>query len=518
MKRLDDYMAKLEAAKVVVDPARRREIILADARNLAFAQGLELVEDEGLLHEVAGLVEWPVVLTGAFEESFLDVPDEVIRATIRANQKCFVLKNPKTGRLANRFLLTANIEASDGGATIIAGNGRVIRARLSDALYFWQTDKKPLPDYADKASKPLDQRLAKLRALNIVFHEKIGTQGARVDRIRGLARELAPKLGADVGKTDRAAELAKADLLTEVVGEFPEVQGLMGRRYAELQGEAPEVAAAIEEHWKPLGPSDRTPSAPVSVAVALADKLDTLVAFWAIDEKPTGSKDPYALRRAALGVIRLIIENGLRLKLKDVIDDFIVLGKLTGDYAMPVEARYATVVDLLAFFGDRLKVQLRDQGARHDLVDAVFALGDQDDLLMVVRRIEALGRFLETEDGRNLLAGHRRAANILKAEEKKDGEGAFDYAPSSSLLQEDAEKALAQALASAGQAVTTAIGKEDFEGAMTALAALRKPVDGFFEAVMVNAPDKAIRTNRLRLLSQLRAVTLKVADFSKVVG
>jgi glycyl-tRNA synthetase beta chain len=474
VKRLEDYRAKLEASKVVLDAARRRDIILADARNLAFAQGLELVEDEGLLAEVAGLVEWPVVLMGSFEERFLDVPDEVIRATIRANQKCFVLKDPKTGRLANRFLLTANVEASDGGKTIIAGNARVIRARLSDALYFWETDKKPLPDYQAKAEKPLDQRLAKLQALDIVFHEKIGTQAQRIERIRGLARELAPKLGADPAKADRAAELAKADLMTEVVGEFPEVQGLMGRRYAELQGEAAEVSAAIEEHWKPLGPSDRTPHAPVSIAVALADKLDTLVAFWAIDEKPTGSKDPYALRRAALGVIRLITENGLRLKLRDVIDDFIVLGKLTGDYAMPGEARYATIVDLLAFFADRLKVQLREQGARHDLVDAVFALGDQDDLVLVVRRVEALGRFLETEDGKNLLAGYRRAANILKAEEKKDGEGAFEGGPSSHLLHEESEKALANALSQASQAVAASLPREDFEGAMTALAALRR--------------------------------------------
>jgi glycyl-tRNA synthetase beta chain len=518
VKRLDDYQTKLEAAKVVIDPARRRDMILTDARNLAFAQGLELVEDDGLLQEVAGLVEWPVVLMGTFDERFLDVPDEVIRATIRVNQKCFVLKDPKTGRLANRFLLTANIEASDGGATITAGNARVIRARLSDALYFWQTDQKPLLDYADKASKPLDQRLAKLKALNIIFHEKIGTQAARIERIRGLARELAAKVGADAGKADRAAELAKADLLTEVVGEFPEVQGLMGRRYAELQGEAPEVALAIEEHYKPLGPSDRTPSAPTSIAVALADKLDTLVAFWAIDEKPTGSKDPYALRRAALGVIRLIVDNGLRLKLKDVIDDFIVLGKLTGDYAMPSEARYTTIVDLLTFFGDRLKVQLREQGARHDLVDAIFALGDQDDLLMVVRRVEALGRFLDAEDGKTLLTGYRRAANILKAEEKKDGEGTFDAVPVASLLADESEKALAQALNRAGPAVTQAVAKEDFEGAMMALAELRRPVDAFFEGVMVNADDKAIRANRLKLLSQLRQVTLKVADFSKVQG
>jgi glycyl-tRNA synthetase beta chain len=518
VKRFDDYVAKLEKAKVVLDPARRREIILADARNLAFAQGLELVEDEGLLHEVAGLVEWPVVLMGSFEERFLDVPDEVIRATIRANQKCFVLKDPKTGRLANRFLLTANIEASDGGAVIIAGNARVIRARLSDALYFWQTDQKPLPDYAAKAGKPLDQRLAKIRALNIVFHEKIGTVGEQVDRIRGLAKELAPKVGADPAKADRAAELAKADLITEVVGEFPEVQGLMGNRYALMQGEAPDVAAAIEDHYKPAGPADRVPNAPVSIAVALAEKLDKLVAFWAIDEKPTGSKDPFALRRAALGVIRLITENGLRLKLKDVIDDFIVLGKLTGNYEIASSARYATIVDLLAFFADRLKVQLRDQGARHDLVDAVFALGEQDDLFLIVRRVEALGRFLASDDGANLLAGYRRAANILKAEEKKDGEGAYEGGVSANLLREPSDKALAEALAKAEAAALAAVAREDFDGAMQALAALRAPVDQFFTDVLVNAEEAALRANRLKLLAALRRVTLKVADFSKVAG
>ena len=297
VRRFDDYLPALEKAKVVLDPARRRDIILHDCKDLAFAQGLELVEDEGLLNEVAGLVEWPVVLMGEFDASFLEIPGEVIRATIRANQKCFVLRDPETGALANKFLLVSNIVASDGGKAIAAGNGRVVRARLSDALYFWKTDQAPLPDYADQG-KPLDQRLAKLRALNIVFHQKLGTQGERVDRIIALARELAAKVGADPDQASRAAELAKADLVTEVVGEFPETQGLMGRRYAELQGEDAEVAAAIEDHYKPQGPNDRIPTAPVSIAVALADKLDTLVGFWAIDEKPTGSKDPFALRRA----------------------------------------------------------------------------------------------------------------------------------------------------------------------------------------------------------------------------
>ncbi|HYF54504.1 MAG TPA: glycine--tRNA ligase subunit beta, partial [Salinarimonas sp.] len=313
VRRFEDYAASLRDAFVVLDPDSRKDIILHDARDLAFAQGLELVEDEGLLEEVAGLVEWPVVLMGSFEEAFLAIPPEVIRATIRANQKCFVLRRPD-GSLANRFILTANLRATDGGAAIVAGNERVVRARLSDALYFWQTDQRDLPGFAE-AGKPLDQRLAKLRSLDIVFHEKLGTQGERVERITALARELAPIVGANPELAARAAGLAKADLMTEVVGEFPEVQGLMGRRYAELQGEHPSVAAAIEEHYKPLGPSDRVPTDPVSVAVALADKLDTLVGFWAIDEKPTGSKDPYALRRAALGVIRLVLENDIRLPL-----------------------------------------------------------------------------------------------------------------------------------------------------------------------------------------------------------
>ena len=400
VRRFDDYLPALAKAKVVLDPERRRDIILHDAKDLAFAQGLELVEDEALLHEVAGLVEWPVVLMGEFEESFLDIPGEVIRATIRANQKCFVLRDPKTGKLANKFLLVSNILASDGGNAIAAGNGRVVRARLSDALYFWKTDQAPLPDYADKG-KPLDQRLAKLRALNVVFRRNLGTQGQRVDRIMALAREIAPLVGADPVLAARAADLAKADLVTEVVGEFPETQGLMGARYAALQGEDASVAAAIEDHYKPQGPNDRIPSAPVSVAVALADKLDTLVGFWAIDEKPTGSKDPFALRRAALGVIRLILENGLRLGLQSI--SSAAARAFVRRSAQERRARHyhdaivppaifgcANSRDLLAFFADRLKIYLKDRGARHDLLDAVFALGG-DDLVMIVFRIEALG-------------------------------------------------------------------------------------------------------------------------------
>ena len=506
VRRFDDYVTKLEAAKVVLDPARRRDIIRSEATTLTFAQGLDLVEDEGLLHEVAGLVEWPVVLMGRFEERFLEVPDEAIRATIRANQKCFVVRDPKTGRLAGRFLLTANIEAADGGATIIAGNERVIRARLSDARFFYETDLKA----------PLGDRLEKLKM--ITFHAKLGTQFERVERIVALAGELAPRIGADAAKAQAAARLAKADLVTEMVGEFPELQGLMGRIYALAQGQEPQVAAAIEDHYRPQGPADRVPEEPVAITVALADKIDMLVGFWAIDERPTGSKDPFALRRAALGVIRIILVNGLRLPLGEVLDDFIVIGRLTGDYAMPAEARYQTIKDLIAFFADRLKAQLREQGARHDLVDAVFALPGQDDLLELTRRVEALGAFLDTEDGRNLLAGYRRAANILKAEEKTDGEGAFESTPQAGALVVPEEHALVEALRVAEPAVAAAVAARDYASAMQAMAALRQPVDAFFETVLVNADEAGLRFNRLSLLAQLRRVAFGVADFSKVAG
>ena len=530
VRRFDDYVSALDKAKVVLDPARRKEIILADAKDLAFAQGLELVEDEGLLNEVAGLVEWPVVLMGEFDEAFLDIPAEVIRATIRANQKCFVLKkrDAKDGALANKFILVSNIVATDNGKAIAAGNGRVVRARLSDALYFWETDRKPLPDYADKAAKPLDQRLEKLKAMNVVFHEKLGTQGARVERIVALAQHLAKLVGADAAKAARAATLAKADLMTEVVGEFPETQGLMGRRYALLQGEDASVAAAIEEHYKPQGPSDYVPSDKVSISVALADKIDTLAGFWSIFETPTGSKDPYALRRAALGVVRLVIENGLKLHL---LDEFIKALELFPPSAkaiknpsdeqradLPEAIRKAAARDLLAFFADRLKVYLRDKGARHDLIDAVFALDGQDDLLMIVKRVEALAAFLDMEDGKNLLAGYKRAANILKAEEKKEKDASFDAAYAGSADAPDAEKALASAVASATSAAAACVAKEDFAGAMKALAALRAPVDTFFEDVTVNDADAQKRLNRLRLLSALRGAVHTVADFSKIGG
>jgi glycyl-tRNA synthetase beta chain len=505
VRRFDDYVVKLEQAQVVLDPERRKDMILADAKSLTFAQGFELIEDPALLDEVAGLVEWPIVMMGSFDADFLEIPEEVIRATIRNNQKCFVVRDPKTGKLANKFVLVANIEATDGGKTIVAGNERVIRPRLSDARFFYKSDLKT----------KLEDRLTKFD--QIVFHEKLGTQAERIARIERLAVELAPLVGADVEKARRAAKLCKADLLSEVVGEFPETQGLMGKYYALAQGEDASVAAACEEHYKPQGPNDRVPTDPVSIAVALADKLDTLVGFWAIDEKPTGSKDPYALRRAALGVIRLILDNGSRLQLTNAIRiacNGHAAGK-AGSTVMSPESQGALTRDLLAFFADRLKVQLRDQGARHDLVDAVFALEGQDDLLMIVRRVEALGKFLDTEDGKNLLAGVKRGANILRIEEKKDSK-TYDGAVGAKLLTLPEEKALAQAIADVTKDTGAAVAKEDFAGAMSAMAKLRPAVDAFFDKVKVNDDDKAVRANRLTLLNQIRAATRAVADFSKI--
>jgi glycyl-tRNA synthetase beta chain len=546
VRRFDDYIAKLEVAKVVLDPARRAESILADAKNLAFAQGLELIEDDGLLAEVAGLVEWPVTLMGSFDASFLAIPEEVIRATIRNNQKCFVLRDTQTAKLTNKFILVANEEASDGGKAIVAGNERVIRARLSDAKFFYETDLKT----------KLEARLPKFE--QIIFHEKLGTQAERIARIGALAKELAPLVKADPNKAERAALLCKTDLLTDVVGEFPELQGLMGRYYAEAQGEDEAVAHACEDHYKPKGPDDLVPSDPVSIAVALADKIDSLVGFWAIVEKPTGSKDPFALRRAALGAIRLVLENKIRLRLKDIFsvalnrivkfDDSIEpagnahrIAVSVNGYEMghgvkafferpfPENQRaerceeyrnwYLNTIsdDLLSFFADRLKVQLRDKGARHDLVDAVFALGGQDDLLLIVRRVEALGKFLDSDDGKNLLAGVKRASNILRIEEKKDNKS-YTGAPDAQRYDLDEEKALADAINIAQKEASAAVAKEDFAAAMSAMAKLRPRVDAFFEKVTVNADDKELRENRLKLLNEIREATRAVADFSKIEG
>jgi glycyl-tRNA synthetase beta chain len=553
VRRFDDYVASLEKAKVVLDPARRADMIHADAKNLAFAQGFELVEDAGLLAEVAGLVEWPVTLMGSFDEAYRAIPGEVIRATIRTNQKCFVLRDPQTAKLVNKFIMVANIEASDHGNAIVAGNERVIRARLSDAKFFYDTDLKTR----------LEDRLPKFE--QIVFHEKLGTQAERIARIVALAGELAPLVGADVTKAERAAQLCKADLLTEVVGEFPELQGLMGKYYAHAQGEDEAVAHACEDHYKPKGPDDMVPGNPVSIAVALADKIDTLVGFWAIDEKPTGSKDPYALRRAALGVIRIVIDNELRLPLRTQLwhhfgaitrdealseaiavlhplhDQIVELSATDIELAVKLEVLVSEksrqvagpvlvqahsylkqTRDLLAFFADRLKVQLREQGARHDLVDAVFAQNSekdsgQDDLLMIVRRVEALGKFLDTDDGKNLLSGVKRASNILRIEEKKDNKS-YTAKPDAMLFAAPEEKALAQAVATAKKEASAAVAREDFAAAMSAMAALRPRVDAFFDKVTVNVDDAALRENRLNLLNEIREATRAVADFSKIEG
>ena len=589
VRRFDDYAEKLGKAFVVLDAERRKAMILDDARNLAFASGLELVEDEALLEEVSGLVEWPVVLMGSFEERFLNIPGEIIRLTIKANQKCFVTRPVGGGeRLAPRFLLASNISATDGGAEIMRGNGKVVRARLSDAVHFWKTDQADLPDLAAlhnsaeklglDLKKPLDQRMARLDRLGVTFHAKLGTQGERVARIAELAAELAPAAGADPALARRAAILAKADLQTEVVGEFPELQGAMGRKYAELQGEHPSVAIAIEDHYKPLGPTDRVPSDPVAIAVALADKLDTLTGFWAIDEKPTGSKDPYALRRAALGVIRVLVENGVRVKLarsflshrptyKDATRGKVeikgpVVSKYADIRAIPTASNepkdhLAESADLLSFFHDRLKVWLKDKGLRHDLIDAVLAPsisplegemspkategGPQasgiqppsalpgispsrgeigwsanDDLVLVVKKVEALAAFVDTEDGKNLVAGWKRAANILGAEEKKGT--AITHVIDARLFREPAETALFASMNDATDKAGRAIDTEDFAGAMTALAALRAPVDAFLDSVLVNDPDAAVRMNRLVLLNELRRATARVADFSRLAG
>jgi glycyl-tRNA synthetase beta chain len=504
VRRLADYAAKLDKAKVVLDPDRRRSIIQTEAKQLAFAQGLELVEDEGLLVETAGLVEWPVVLMGAFDEAFLQIPEEVIRATIRNNQKCFVLRDAAHAKLVNKFLLVANLEAEDGGRTIVAGNERVIRARLSDARFFYQTDLKT----------KLEDRLPSFN--NIIFHEKLGTQAERIDRIERLASELARFVGADAKKAKRAAQLCKADLLTEMVGEFPELQGTMGKYYAQEQGEDEAVAHAIENHYRPKGPDDLVPSDPVSVAVALADKIDTLVGFWAVDEKPTGSKDPFALRRAALGIIRLVLDNKIRLHLIET-TNLAAAGLIKASTRDAVVNRKQLPIDLLAFFADRLKVQLREQGARHDLVDAVFALEGQDDLLLIVRRVEALAQFLGSEDGKNLLAGYKRATNIIRIEEKKDNRH-YTGAPQSKLYRQPEEKALANAIETAETEAGRAVKKEDFVAAMRAIAKLRPAVDAFFDKVTVNVDDKALRENRLKLLNQIREATGAVADFSKIEG
>ncbi len=550
VKNFADFEGKLEKHKVILDPTRRASSIAEQARALAKDAKLELVEDEALLNENAGLTEWPVVMLGTFDKAFLNVPGECLTTSMKAHQKCFSLRDSKTKKLANKFLLVSNLVAEDGGAAITSGNEKVIRARLSDAKFFWDQDLK-------RKLEPMHFELK-----GITFHEKLGSQWDRMERITELARQIAKAVDAEPELAGRAAQLAKADLVSGMVGEFPELQGLMGRYYAEAEHMDPKVARALELHYKPKGPTDSVPlqkdGDSVAIAVALADKLDTLVGFWAINEKPTGSGDPYQLRRAALGVIRIVLENDLRVSVANVclwhLSEFVrqsivrdqrakqqkvldldkqgVELRDTIFLAIKVLERFPkadwtveqirpqlveTIQSLLFFFADRLKVFLRDQGKRPDLIDAVFSLGGQDDLALIVRRVEALDAFLKTDDGTNLLAGVKRAANILSIEEKKDKKS-YSEGYDLKLLKEKEETALAAAIEAVKQDTTAAINVENFAGAMRALAELRGPVDAFFDKILVNADDPKLRDNRLRMLSEIRAATQTVADFSKIAG
>ncbi|MBX6366772.1 MAG: glycine--tRNA ligase subunit beta [Rhodospirillales bacterium] len=512
VKDFADYRAKLSAASVVLDPVERRQKILEGLEREAGRRGLRLKDDPALLDEVTGLVEYPVVLAGRIDDAFMDVPPEVLTTSMRAHQKYFACLG-SDGKLAPHFLLVANTTTSDNGAAVVAGNERVLRARLSDAKFFWDQDRKV----------PLESRVPKLAER--IFHAKLGTVLDKVRRVEALAEALVPFVpGAEKALARRAALLAKADLSSGMVGEFPELQGVMGAYYARHDGEDEAVAAAVAEHYSPLGPSDRCPTAPVSIVVALADKIDSLAAFFSIDEKPTGSKDPYALRRAALGVIRLILENRLRVPLAAMFDRAaeLVAGQLGGGTLFvraPGWSRELSrvAVDLLGFFADRLEVHLREKGVRHDLIDAVFSLGGEDDLVRLLSRVAALGGFLESEDGANLLVAYRRASNIVRIEEKRDGRS-YDEAPDPALLDLPEEKALFARLGEARHAAGAALAHEEFERAMAALAALRRPVDEFFDRVTVNAPEAELRANRLRLLSEIRATLGRVADFSRIEG
>ncbi len=488
----EDYAAKLEAHKVVLDPAERARRIEADAETLAFARGVEVVADAGLLAEVAGLVEWPVALLGDIGEEFLDLPPEVLQSSMKEHQKFFSVHNPKTGRIEH-YVTVANRETADNGATILAGNGKVLAARLADGKFFWDNDLR----VAGAGGQAWLDKLS-----NVTFHNKLGTVADQVDRIAALSAEIAPLVGADAAVAEKAARFAKADLSSEMVYEFPELQGIMGRYYAEKAGLSDEIAAVAEEHYSPLGPSDDVPSAPVSVAVALAEKIDRLTGFWAIDEKPTGSKDPFALRRAALGVIRLILENNSRFSLESV------LGKGHAG---------ADLADLMSFFTDRLKVHLRGEGVRHDVMDAAYALGGQDDLVLLVNRVKALQEFLGSDDGANLVQGYKRANNILSAEEKKDGVS-YELEPELKFAEDDAEKALFKALDEADASLGNSLKSEDFGTAMSGLATLRAPIDGFFDQVQVNVDNQIVRRNRLCLLGRIRDVMHKVAIFSEIEG
>jgi glycyl-tRNA synthetase beta chain len=497
-----DYRQKLEREHVLIDVADRKLRILEQAKAACAARGLTLVDDDGLLDEVAGLAEWPTPILGDMDPQFLSLPPEVVRLSMKVHQKYFAVRDPAKEGLAPNFLVVANVEATDGGKALAAGNSRVLSARLNDARFFWDEDQKV----------GFDAWLKKLEG--VTFHAKLGTMAERVERIAALAREIAPLVGADPDQAAEAARLAKADLASGMVGEFPELQGIMGGYYARLAGQPDAVADAVRDHYKPQGPADTVPTAPLTVAVALADKLDTLVGFFAIDEKPTGSKDPFALRRAALGVIRLVLENEVRIHLSGACND-------AWSGAWFQRQFEGLVPDLRPFFADRLTVLLRDQGQRHDLVAAVFALGD-DDLVRIVRRVEALAAFLATDDGANLLAGYKRASNILRAEEKK-GQEKGESLPTGMVRtglpnQPEEEVALAFAVGAARTAVEMALDKEDFAAAMSALAGLRAPVDAFFEGVMVNSDVAEERENRLKLLGQVRDVMGKVADFGQIGG
>ncbi|MDA9350628.1 glycine--tRNA ligase subunit beta [Planktomarina temperata] len=488
----EDYETKLKRAKVILRADERQAAIWQEAQTQAFALGQSVVEDTGLLAEVAGLVEWPVVLMGQIDEEFLDLPPEVLKTSMKEHQKFFSVSNPKTGRI-ERFVTVANIEAADQGATILTGNQKVLAARLADAKFFWKNDLR-------EAKAGMENWQAALE--NVTFHNKLGSQAARIKRIAALARDLAPVVGADPDVAEQAALVAKADLSSEMVYEFPELQGLMGRYYAEKAGMSADIAAACEAHYAPLGPSDDVPTAPVSVAVALADKLDMLTGFWAIDEKPTGSKDPFALRRAALGVIRLILDNHLTLPLAD---------------RLAAADAGAGAADLLGFFQDRLKTYLRDRGIRHDVIDACIAMPQSDDLALLVKRAEALQGALGTDDGENLIQGFKRANNILSQAEEKDGVE-YSFGADVKYAENEAEKVLFAALDSADKTIQPAMATQDFAAAMAAMATLRGPIDAFFEAVKINADSALVRRNRLNLLSRIRTTCLSVADLTKVEG
>lgn len=536
----EDYAAKLKRAFVILDPQERADLIHAEATNMAFAQGLEIVEDKGLLAEVAGLVEWPVPLMGPIGEQFLELPPEVLQTSMKEHQKFFSVRNPATGKIV-KYVTVANRQTTDNGATILAGNSKVLTARLSDAKFFWEND---LQTVRERGLQGMAAPLA-----NVTFHNKLGSQAERIDRIAALAREIAPLVGADADMAEQAAKIAKADLSSEMVYEFPELQGLMGRYYAEAAGLPQPVANAAQLHYSPLGPSDDVPTEPVSVAVALADKLDTLTGFWAIDEKPTGSKDPFALRRAALGVIRLTPQASSSIKIKDLVylaaarlPEVLRLLKLKAEcearlaetmtdtvnwshenmrgqeaYQRSEAYRYELASDLLSFFADRLKVHLRGEGIRHDVIDAALPENWDGDIVLLVNRVRALQSFLDTEDGANLLAAYTRASNIVKAEEGKDGVE-YSLDPNPALAENDSEKALFAALDAADPQIDAALKAEDFAAAMGAIAALRSSLDTYFEATLINSENQIIRRNRLCLLNRIRNLFARIADFAKLDG